>query len=230
MPLFLHCFPKFVSISLLFGISLFPFKASAQGTAVPQHDLQLWPGFLLSAKAGKRFALTAGIWPVMFNKNVTRLEDGEPLLGANYALNRFVDFGVSYKYVRFQSTPTDLFIEHRYVQDITLRFPVRRYLALSDRNRVEWRLIDGSFSPRYTNRIQIEPTIAKVEGSLRPYVAFEALYNAGSGTWSKKRYFAGVKIRLAKHESLDIFYLRETDPTVAPRDIHAINPILIYRF
>ena len=206
-------------------------SSSATAQTQPNHsDVEFWPGVELTKAVGQRSSIVLGLWPLMFNRNATRLQEGEAYVGTTYRATSRLIFGGSYRYVYYQPSSRITSIEHRWTGDVTLRVPIKSWITISDRNRSESRFIDGSFSQRYANRLQFERTVALQEHSLRPYVAFEPIYSTRSGRWNQKRYFAGVAIQLTPHSILDLFYLRVTDPLANPGDLYVVSPVLRLRF
>ena len=206
-------------------------STSAAAQTEPNHsDVEFWPGVEFTKAVGQRSTVVLGLWPLMFNRNATRLQEGEAYVGTTYRATSRLIFGGSYRYVYYQPSSRISSTEHRWSGDVTLRVPIKSWITISDRNRSESRFIDGRFSQRYANRLQLERAFSLHDRSLCPYVAFEPLYSTRSGRWNKKRYFAGVVIQLTPHSVLDLFYLRETDPLANPGDLYVVSPVLRLRF
>lgn len=66
--------------------------------------------------------------------------------------------------------------EHRYFLDVTARLPLSHGFTLLDRNRGELRDLDGLFSRRYRNRLQLERAFSARERRIPPYIAGERFY------------------------------------------------------
>ena len=66
--------------------------------------------------------------------------------------SRLVMLRAGYRYMPSTNGAT----EHRGLLEATARYPLVRGVLLSDRNRVDFRIIDGEFAWRYRNRISAE--------------------------------------------------------------------------
>jgi hypothetical protein len=70
--------------------------------------------------------------------------------------NRYLMFGAGYRY-RTDLSSGGSAHENRGILDLTSRYPLPWHLVISDRNRREFRFIQGKpFSSRYRNRLRLE--------------------------------------------------------------------------
>ena len=100
--------------------------------------------------------------------------------------------------------------ENRGIVEVTGRYPLPFGFVLVDRNRGEFRVIEGSpFSMRYRNRLWLERDM-KIAGLVcTPYVYGELFYDTRSGSWAPFRYVLGLQIPTGPHIVLEPYALRQ---------------------
>lgn len=97
--------------------------------------------------------------------------------------------------------------------------PVPRFL-LRDRNRVEFRWVDGVYSTRYRNQLWGEYDIAIRNYRFSPYGAAEFFYNGASASWNEEQYTAGLQFPYKRILMLNTYYLRQNCPTCKPANLN----------
>lgn len=130
----------------------------------------------------------------------------------------------------------DPFEEHRLISEQTFRKLLKGDLLLSDRNREDFRWINGDFSFRYRNRVTLEKELRLFKGrTVTPYVTGELFYDTRYDTWNRNRYGFGaqfsikrreklLKMLLPKHDLvLDVYYLRQNDSRASTAHVNAIG-------
>lgn len=110
---------------------------------------------------------------------------------------RFLSFRAGYRYLdTFGDSPS---IEHRWIAEMTSRFPLPGSLNVIDHNIGEFRLINNKpLSIRYRNTLQLERDFKVQRLVLTPYVNGELVYDTRYGAWYRDRYAAGVQIPSGK--------------------------------
>ena len=82
--------------------------------------------------------------------------------------------------------------------------------ALCDRNRVEYRVIQGSENRWvYRNRLDIDLPVIWKRIKLRPYVANEVFVDVGQSDLGFDWLYGGFKLSPAPWLALDIYYMRD---------------------
>jgi hypothetical protein len=87
---------------------------------------------------------------------------------------------------------------------------------VSDRNRFEWRNINGVVSWRYRNRLQFERPISIGERRVTPYISGETMYDTRFATWTRNQLYVGARVPIAAHVTWDVFYMRQWDARAQP--------------
>ena len=93
-------------------------------------------------------------------------------------------------------------------------------LLVTDRNRVEFRWINGVYSTRYRNLLfgEYDITIRKFQFS--PYASAEAFYSSATGSWNEEQYTAGVEWPYKRLLMVQAYYLRENCTTCKPEHLN----------
>lgn len=84
--------------------------------------------------------------------------------------------------LRDGNNPAD---ETRGIFEITGRVPFGGSWLLSDRNKGDFRLIDGDYSARYRNRLRLEHSLALKSVKITPYANAEAYYDFKVDQWNR---------------------------------------------
>ena len=114
--------------------------------------------------------------------------------------------------------------ESRGILDLTSRYLLPGQLAISDRNRGEFRAIAGqSFSTRYRNRLRLERDIVHSWLNCTPYVYDEAFYDTRYDRWTPNQYAAGVEFPAGPHVVLEYYYLGQHGSRSNPLHINAFG-------
>lgn len=136
-------------------------------------------------------------------------------------------FRLGYRYM----PSTDGTTEHRGLAELTARFPLVKGTLLSDRNRVDFRFINGDFSWRYRNRISAERTFSVRSYHFTPYVRAEAYYDNAVGKWSRTAETAGCIFPFRKRFEIEPYYEHQNDTASSSnRQINAIGIVLSLYF
>jgi hypothetical protein len=112
--------------------------------------------------------------------------------------------GFEYLWTDKEGTSTG---EDRLVLAATPRYrPWRRWL-LEDRNRFEFRWVDGVYSTRYRNRLAVERDLLVRDFRFTPYASAEIFYSFSSGTVDEERYEAGIQWPYRRLFMVETYYL-----------------------
>jgi len=195
---------------------------------------EFWPELVIYVPINEKYRL-------VFTGNVSRARETqdsfEGQLGAHvdhFYSNR-ITFRVGYRF-GFSLGSNDRFREHRIVTEESLRKKIKSSILLTDRNRQDWRWVDGDFSFRYRNRLTAEKEFRLANRRITPYGSAEIFYDTRFSTFNRYRFASGIQIALRKFRSeeplllilrkervLDIYYLRQLDTRSEPKHINAIG-------
>ena len=97
--------------------------------------------------------------------------------------------------------------EDRIVFAVTPRYrPFSRWL-LEDRNRLEFRWVDGNYSTRYRNRLAIERDLLVDNFRFTPYVSAEFFYAFDKDSWDEQQYAVGIQWPYRRLLMVETYYL-----------------------
>jgi len=85
------------------------------------------------------------------------------------------------------------------------------WLHLEDRNRIEFRHINGREDWRYRNKPKLSIEIGKGWYAVEPFVADEVFYGARAGEWNRNRVFLGVAKELSRFVEAELYYMIESN-------------------
>jgi len=120
---------------------------------------------------------------------------------------------------------TRSFEEHQFRIDGTVNFSFHKF-EISDRNMYVRRFIAPTDINRYRNQIAVAHPLAVAGHVWKPFAAYEAFYDQGSG-WTKNRVRTGVTMPLSKLVSFQPSYMWEGSRRT--EDLHYLMLGLIFR-
>lgn len=165
----------------------------------------------------------------------------------DYIPNEHLILRTGYRYGSAVGSNDDGFREHRLLTEQTLRKLLPGDLLLSDRNREDFRFINGDFSFRYRNRVTIEREIQLFDipilrgRTITPYASGEIFYDTRYSVWNRNRLAVGVqqslrrgplrKMLLPKEQIiLDLYFMRQNDSRSSTAHVNAFGASLAFHF
>jgi len=128
----------------------------------------------------------------------------------NVYRNKYLTFRAGYRY-RTSLTEGNS-SENRGILEITSRYRLPGQLVISDRNRGEFRFIQGQpFSTRYRNRLRLERDIEYSWINFTPYIYDEIFYDTRYSRWARNQYALGLEFPIGRHIVLEPYYLRQNN-------------------
>jgi hypothetical protein len=212
----------------------------------PTTRWELWPEIdvYIHIKPKVRLFLLGTVSKTAEDGELRNAKGFEAQIGAHvdYIPNQHVILRAGYRYGTSVGSTDDPFKEHRLITEQTLRQLLPGDLLLSDRNREDFRFVDGDFSFRYRNRVTLERELHLFKGrSITPYVSGEIYYDTRHNTWNRNRFAAGVQAALRagplrkmlmpkRQVILDLYYMRQNDSRSDIQHVNAIGAALGFYF
>lgn len=138
--------------------------------------------------------------------------------------SRFLSFRGGFRYITSLPGSGQPYLEHRWIVELTSRFPLPHTLVLSHTSRGEFRFISGKgFSTRYRDTMQLERDFSVGRLVFTPYINGQLYYDTRYDLWNRNRYSAGVEIPAGKRLVLDTYYLRQNDSRSTPPHINVFG-------
>lgn len=208
-----------------------PVAAVAQQSADARHEF--WPELDIYVPINDKYRLV--FTGTMSRARETR-DSFEGQLGAHvdHFYTHRITLRVGYR-VGFSLGSNDKFREHRIITEESIRKKIKSSILLTDRNRQDWRWVNGDSSFRYRNRLTAEKEFRLANRRITPYGSAEIFYDTRFSTFNRYRFASGIQIALRKFRSeplllilrkervLDIYYLRQLDTRSEPKHINAIG-------
>jgi len=123
-------------------------------------------------------------------------------------------WGAIYEYSR-ASEQDETSIEHRLMLDATLRYDLPKKFLLSNRNRFEFRWVNGDYPLRYRNRPDLKRSFKLFKRNITPYVAAELFWDQRYKKLNIFKFSSGVQVPVFRRTSIDFFYERQHCTTCA---------------
>jgi hypothetical protein len=136
---------------------------------------------------------------------------------ADVSRNRFLHIRIGYLYSHSSTRSAVRFTENTPTAEITPRYYLPRHFLITSRSRVDLRLLDGVFTPRFRQRLKLERTFEFKWTAITPYGHAEVFYDWRYHAFHRFRYTAGMEWELNKHFVLEGYYTRQRDNRSATR-------------
>jgi hypothetical protein len=234
-----------VLITWLF-LFLIAFSSQAIRAQEPTTHKEFWPEIdvFIHLKPKVRLFFLGTVSKSVEDGELRNAQAYEAQIGAHldYIPNEHVILRTGYRYGSAVGSNSDPFREHRFLTEQTLRKMLPGDLLLSDRNREDFRFVNGDFSFRYRNRVTVEREFLLIgKRTITPYVSGEIFYDTRYDVWNRNRYAVGVqtslrrgalmKMLLPKRQIiLDLYYMRQNDSRSDTPHVNALGAALSFYF
>jgi hypothetical protein len=137
--------------------------------------------------------------------------------------DKFLMFRVGYLYSKTPPGALKPSTKHIPTVEADPRAPLPWDMLLTDRNRLELRIVNGDFEPQYRNRLRLERNFRTGRFVLTPYVDGEAFYNWKYHAFDEFRYTAGLEWRVLRFLVLEEYYTRQRNTKSSPQYVNALG-------
>ena len=207
---------------------------------------EFWPEIdvYINVKPKVRLYLLGTISKSVEDGELFNAQSYEAQIGAHidYIPNKHLILRTGYRFGTAVGDTDDGFREHRIITEQTLRKMLPADFLLSDRNREDFRFLNGDFSFRYRNRVTIERELPFFKRrNVTPYVSGEIFYDTRFDVWNRNRFAVGVqhtllggplqKMLLHKRQVvLDIYFMKQNDSRSQTPHVKAVGAALLFYF
>jgi Protein of unknown function (DUF2490) len=137
--------------------------------------------------------------------------------------NKYLALRAGYRY-QASLTNANSASENRGILELTSRYLLPWQLVISDRNRGEFRFIQGQpFSTRYRNRLRLERDVRYGWLNCTSYAYDEISYDTRYDRWTPNRYALGAEFPVGLHVILEPYYQRQDGSHSTPAHINAFG-------
>ena len=128
---------------------------------------------------------------------------------------RYIVFGGGYEYLRTTQSGK-VKDENRLVIELMFNYRPPLQFLVRDRNRIEFRWVNGSYSTTYRNELGVERDFLVHGFRFTPYGSAEAFYDGAKNSWNEEWYTAGIQWPYKRVFMVDTYYQRQNCPTCTP--------------
>lgn len=140
----------------------------------------------------------------------------ELLFRLDESKNRLLTLRAGYHYLPSYTGHAN---ENRGILELTMRYPLMAVLGdvlISDRNRADFRLIEGAYSWRYRNKLSVERELSMGRARINPYVSYEFYYDSRYDAWSRTELMAGASSPVSRRWEVDAYFDFQDDSSSNP--------------
>jgi hypothetical protein len=139
------------------------------------------------------------------------------------ARDKFLMFRVGYAYSQTPPGASKPSTQQIPTVEADPRAPLPWDMLLTDRNRLELRIVNGDFEPEYRNRLRLERSFRTGRFVLTPYTDVEAFYSWKYHAFDEVRYTAGLEWQMVRFLVLEGYYTRQRDTKSLPQYVNALG-------
>ena len=139
--------------------------------------------------------------------------------------NHYLVFGGGYEYLHTVQNNNKK-IENRVIAQATPHIPLFAGLLLSDRNRAEFRWVNGVYDFRYRKKIVISKDAQAHSFRFTPYVSGELYYDRNHHSWNQSQYGFGVQFPYKRRAMLDTYLLHQNCTSCSQNPVNMLGATL----
>jgi hypothetical protein len=137
----------------------------------------------------------------------------------------YVVVGGGYEFLRTNQSEK-IKDENRMTYEVLLGFRPYGGMLLSDRNRIEFRWINGKYSTTYRNRPALEHDFLLRDFRFTPYGSVELFYDSSKSSWDQRWYSGGIQLPYKRAIMLDTYYRLENCTACKPQNAKIVGMTL----
>lgn len=199
---------RFVISTLAVNLFLIILLSSYHCYAFDDGDFQYWNTESIEVTLDKDWKIKVAE-EFRFGDNAGAFYYNHTDAGISYLLNEYFGLTVNYRQI-FQKKNNKWNPEYRPHINGTVKAK-RNDLVFKDRNRLEYRIIEGDGNSwRYRNKLSVDLPFKWTKLNIQPYIADEIFYNFDENRLSRNRVCAGFKMHFLKNLKGEIYYMYQS--------------------
>ena len=154
------------------------------------------------------------------------------LHGKDSVPGQYLWLRVGYSHSNTPADAKDPVTENTFLTEANGRFYLGHDILLTNKNRLDWRFINGDFKPRYRCKLTIEKDMRSEYLFFTPYIFgeyFINLYEGGSDA-NRFRLCGGSELKVARHINFEVYFLYQFDNGKALDALTAAGFVLKFYF
>ena len=229
------CLKKVLLLLALFIAKQVVFGQDSTGTSQ-----QVWPQLNIAYKINEKFRFSVRFQTTRPKNSENDEGDGNAKVTLDYfalpwlrgkkiaeALNDSIRG--SYLWLRlgyfYRGSPEDAekpTTENTIITEANGRFNLPLDILLTDKNRLDWRIVNGEFMPRYRARLTFQKDMHTEYLQFTPYVYGEYFLDFKNSGADKFRLCGGTELKVAKDLNFEVYYLYQFDNG---KDVNALKAV-----
>jgi hypothetical protein len=131
-------------------------------------------------------------------------------------------FGAGYEYLHTIQNGS-LKIENRIITQLTPNYLAPGNILITDRNRVEYRWVNGAYDVRYRNKLMVQHIFEFHSFQVAPYGSGELYYDRNHQAWNQNQYGGGVQFPYKKMLMVDTYLLHQNCSSCSQNSINMLG-------
>ena len=236
-----NCFFRAVVLNSIYFITIScPSPCRAQdSTVAPVTRQELWPKVDLFYRFNDKFRLFAFVSGTQLE--TSSYADGGIGVNLDYFAFPLSHIGTTiadstrghrlwlrggFAYTKSPKDEKDGFKEYTIVTEMNLRFYLPFQFMLSSKNRIDWRIRNGEFLPRYRAKLELERDLKTDFLTFNGYFYAEYFFNFKSNTSNRLRLALGTEVRVSKHINFEVYFVHQFDGGLDILSVNAVGLVL----
>jgi len=134
-------------------------------------------------------------------------------------------FAAGYEYLHTIQNGS-LTIENRIITQVTPHYLTPGGFLITDRNRTEFRWVNGAYDFRYRNKLVVEHSLETHNFKFTPYASGELYYDRNHHSWNQSQYGGGVQFPYKNLLMLDIYLLHQNCTSCSQNPVNMLGATL----
>jgi hypothetical protein len=161
----------------------------------------------------------AGVTVTYRVKPLFKLLHGDPDSENEY----LVSAAIGYEYLRKTKSGGQPSNENRLLVESTPRYAPGAGFLLLNRQRMEFRWIDGAYNFRYRFKVKAQRAFNINRFRFTPYASGELFWDRNRHSWNQNEYAFGVQLPFRRRLMLDTYVLHQNCTTCSDRSVNALG-------
>ncbi len=198
---------KFKKSFLLFATTTLFIMIFTTTNLTSGSDWQYWANFEINKKISKNLNLIISPQFRIKQNSPISFYWAQAVLGIQWNIKKYFISSFCYQHIRYKE---NLSWKNEYRPNLSITFKSQLdNFNLSDRNRMEYRIMEDKKIPRYRNKLTIEFPIEEIK--LTPNLAYEVFYDFNAKKFNKYRFYFGAAHKTSKSLQISLTYFLDNN-------------------
>jgi len=134
-------------------------------------------------------------------------------------------FGAGYEYLHTIQNGS-LKVENRIIAQVTPNYIIPGEFLITDRNRAEFRWVNGAYDFRYRNKLMLQRPLEVHNFTFTPYGSGELYHDRNHQSWNQNQYGGGIQFPYKRLLMLDTYLLHQNCTSCSQHSINMLGATL----